>query len=248
VTLLHADSIGKIYDGQRVLTAASLAVQSGEIVGLLGRMGVGKSTLLKICAGVMAPDSGWVRFAGVQYFRPRLHELAPRGMYFLAESRNLANNLSLRCHLDVLERRYGSRNRDEVVALLKLESLLNQPAYTLSGGERRRAEIAVAMTREPTCLLADEPFRGIDPIATELIGRALQHLAKSGCAVAITGHEIRSFLPFLSSVVWMTAGTTYALGSPSDAWKHDRFRLEYLGAGADFRESRSAGERERTNG
>lgn len=234
MTLLHADSIGKIYNARRVVTAASLAVRSGEIVGLLGRMGVGKSTLLKICAGVMTPDSGWVRFADVQYFRPRLHELAPKGMYFLAERGNLASNLSLQCHLDVLRRRYGARNRDEVVALLRLESILNQPTHVLSGGERRRAEIAVAMARQPTFLLADEPFRGIDPIATELIGHALQHLARSGCGVVITGHEIRSFLPFLSTVVWMTAGTTYALGSPADAWHHERFRLEYLGAAANF--------------
>lgn len=233
MTLLQADSIGKIYNGQRVVTAASLDVRAGEIVGLVGRMGVGKSTLLKICAGVMTPDSGWVRFADVQYFRPRLHELAPRGMYFLAESRNLASNLSLQCHLDVLQRRYGSGTADDVIELLKLDSLLHPPTHTLSGGERRRAEIAVAMARRPTCLLADEPFRGIDPIAAELIGQALQHLAKSGCGVVITGHEIRSFLPFLHSVVWMTAGTTYALGSPADAWKHDRFKLDYLGAMAD---------------
>ena len=227
--MLRADSIGKIYNGYRVVTAASLEVQPGEIVGLLGRMGVGKSTLLKICAGVETPDSGWVRFAGVQHLRPRLHELAPKGMYYLAEGRNLANNLSLRDHLAVLHRRYGTGNGEEAIALLKLESLLDQPADSLSGGERRRAEIAVAMARQPTCLLADEPFRGIDPISAELIGQALQHLARSGRGVVVTGHEIRSFLPFLSSVVWMTAGTTYALGPPAEAWRDERFRLEYLG-------------------
>lgn len=229
MTVLHADSIGKIYNGLRVVTAAALEVHTGDIVGLLGRMGVGKSTLLKICAGVTAPDSGWVRFAGVQHVRPRLHELAPKGMYYLAEGRNLASNLSLQGHLDVLQRRYGGRSSGEAIELLKLESLLDQPAHSLSGGERRRAEIAVAMARRPTCLLADEPFRGIDPISAELIGRALQHLAGYGCGVVITGHEIWSFRPFLSSVVWMTAGTTYPLGSPAEAWKHDRFRLEYLG-------------------
>lgn len=233
MTVLQADSIGKIYKRERVVTAASLEVRSGEIVGLLGRMGVGKSTLLKICAGVATPDSGWVRFAGVQRLRPRLHELAPKGMYYLAESGNLAGNLTLQNHLDVLRRRYGSGIGEEAIGLLKLESLLIQPTHSLSGGERRRAEIAVAMARRPTCLLADEPFRGIDPIAAELIGRALQHLARSGCGVVITGHEIRSFLPFLSSVVWMTAGTTYALGPPADAWRDDRFRVEYLGDAAN---------------
>ena len=229
MTVLRADSIGKIYKGQRVVTAASLEVQPGEIVGLLGRMGVGKSTLLRICAGVETADSGWVRFAGAQHFRPRLSVLAAQGMYYLGEARNLANNLSLRGHLDVLLRRYGSQNGKEAIALLKLESLLDQPAHSLSGGEQRRAEIAVAMARQPTCLLADEPFRGIDPISAELIGQALQHLARSGCGVVVTGHEIRSFLPFLSSVVWMTAGTTYALGPPAEAWRDERFRLEYLG-------------------
>lgn len=230
MTLLQADSIGKLYNGQRVVTAASLTVRSGEVVGLLGRMGMGKSTLLKICAGVTTADSGWVRFADVQHFRPRLHDLAPQGMYFLAESGNLASNLTLQCHLDVVGRRYGSRNSEEIIALLKLDSILNLPTHVLSGGERRRAEIAVALSRQPTCLLADEPFRGIDPIAAELIGTALQYLTKRGCGVVMTGHEIRSFVPFLSSVVWMTAGTTYALGTPAEAWQHERFRLEYLGS------------------
>jgi lipopolysaccharide export system ATP-binding protein len=227
--ILCADSISRSFSGRRVLSSARLALEPGQVVGVLGRMGMGKSTLMKICAGVLDADSGWVEFAGQQYQRPRLSKLASRGLFYLAETDNLAGALTVRQHFDLIENRYGSGNRALAVEMLKLEPFLNARCDTLSGGETRRAEMALAILRQPLCLIADEPFKSVDPIMCETLGNAFVHLARNGCAVAVTGHEVNALKPFLDSVVWVTSGTTYSLGTTEAAWSHDGFRREYLG-------------------
>ena len=229
--VLHADCVGKRFGDRRILTAATLTLRTGTVTGLLGRMGEGKSTLLRICAGLLEADGGWVRFAGRQHLRPRHAVLARDGLYFQADQRALVGRLSLRAHLDLVRHRFGS-SADEVarvVALLQVGALLDTPSRTLSGGERRRAELAVAAARAPRCLLADEPFRGIDPLSSDLIGRAFRHLAAQGCAVAVTGHELPSLVPWLDELVWMTSGTTRPLGTPAQAWERHDFQRDYLG-------------------
>lgn len=227
--ILCADSISRSFSGRRVLSSARLAVEPGQVAGVLGRMGMGKSTLLKICAGVLDADGGWVEFAGKQYQRPRLSTLASRGLFYLAESRNLASGLTVRQHFDLIEKRFGVGDRALVSELLKLDAFLDARADTLSGGETGRVEIALAMLRRPLCLLADEPFKSVDPITCETLGRAFRHLANNGCAVIVTGHEVNALKPYLDSVVWVTSGTTYLLGTTDAAWSHDGFRREYLG-------------------
>ncbi len=229
--ILCADSISKSFGESRVLSSARLTAAAGEIVGVLGRMGMGKSTLLKICAGVLQPDSGWVEFAGRQYHRPRLSALAHRGMFYLAEAGNLAAGRTVRQHFDIIEKRFGAGDRSAVIDLLHLENLLDARAETLSGGEARRVETALAMVRRPACLLADEAFRGIDPIVCELLGTAFRQLAGAGCAVVLTGHEVNALRPYLDSVVWVTSGTTYLLGNADRAWSNEGFAREYLGGG-----------------
>jgi lipopolysaccharide export system ATP-binding protein len=227
--ILCADSISRSFSGRRVLSSARLAVETGQVVGVLGRMGMGKSTLMKICAGVLDADSGWVEFAGRQYQRPRLSRLASRGLFYLAEADNLAGALTVRQHFDLIENRFGTRDRALAVEMLKVEPFLSARTDTLSGGETRRVEMALAIVRKPLCLIADEPFRSVDPIMCETLGNAFVHLAGTGCAVVVTGHEVNALKPFLDSVVWVTSGTTYALGTPAHAWAHEGFRREYLG-------------------
>jgi lipopolysaccharide export system ATP-binding protein len=227
--ILCADSISQSFNGQRVLGSARLAVSRGEVVGLLGRMGTGKSTLLKICAGVMSPDSGWVEFDGQQYQRPRLSTLALRGLFYLAESGNLVSSLTVKEHFDLIEKRFGKGDQGFVLEFLGLENFLNAKTQTLSGGESRRVEIALALLRRPSCLLSDEPFRSVDPLMCELLGKAFRYLAANGCAVVVTGHEVNALSPYLDSVVWVTSGTTYSLGSTDAAWNHEAFKREYLG-------------------
>ena len=175
-------------------------------------------------------DSGWVEFAGRQHHRPHLSALAARGLFYLAESQNLASALTVSQHFDLIEKRFGAGDRDSVIKLLNLETFLNARADTLSGGETRRVEMALALIRRPLCLLADEPFKSVAPVMCDLLGNAFRHLAANGCAVIVTGHEVNALKPYLDSVVWVTSGTTYSLGSTESAWKHEGFRKEYLGA------------------
>jgi lipopolysaccharide export system ATP-binding protein len=227
--ILEADSISRRFGERLVLSSARLCASAGEVVGVLGRMGTGKSTLLKICAGIERPDSGWVRFHGRQYSRPRLSALAMRGMFYLGEANNLASGMTPRQHFDRIEKRFGRGDRARVVEFLGIAGLLDARIESLSGGEVRRVEIALAIIRRPLCLLADEPFRGLDPKVCELLGESLRLLAAQDCAVVITGHEVNTLKPFLDSVTWVTSGTTYDLGSADAAWANSAFTREYLG-------------------
>lgn len=229
MTMLHADCIAKRLGSQQILTAATLKAERGTITGLLGRIGAGKSTLMKICAGLDSPDGGWVKFYGTQYIRPRLHQLARLGLYYLADSRNLASSLSVRQNFEAIQRRYSETIADEAIESMQLGHLLDSRPGSMSGGERRRAEIGLALARAPKCLIADEPFRGLDPLICEIVGNGFRRLAGSGCAVVVSGHEVRALVPYLDSIVWLTSGTTHQLGAPGDAWQDERFRREYLG-------------------
>ncbi|MGI9181470.1 MAG: MutS-related protein [Longimicrobiaceae bacterium] len=227
--LLLADSVGKSYGSRKVLSAASLAVQPGNVTVMLGRNGAGKSTLLKIAAGWIAADHGIVRFRGESYTRPRLHHLAARGLYYLPTHPSLSPAFSVREHLHAVQRRFGIADPVPTIERLQIAPLLDRTPDTLSGGERRRAEVAVALLRRPLCLLADEPLHGIAPRDMEVIGEALRELARGGCGVVATGHEVPTLLALADQVVWVTAGTSYALGSPAEAARDARFRREYLG-------------------
>ena len=107
--------------------------------------------------------------------------------------------------------------------------LLSSRTETLSGGESRRVEIALALVRRPLCLLADEPFRGIDPKVCALLGEGFRSVASQGCAVVITGHEVKMLRPYLDTVTWVTSGTTYPFESSDAAWADESFAREYLG-------------------
>ena len=227
--VLRADCVSKRLGGRMVLSAATLSLHAGTVTGLVGRMGQGKSTLLRICAGLLELDGGWVRLRGRQHLRPRLAELARDGLYFLADQRALVARLTLRRHLDLVADRFGAGERETAIELLRLAPLLDVRTGTLSGGERRRAELAVAVARAPHCLLADEPFRGIDPLSAELMGAAFRHLATRGGAVAVTGHELPAIVPAVDELVWLTAGSTRPLGAPAVAWRDHAFQREYLG-------------------
>src|SRR5688500_18201555 len=182
--LLEADSIGKSYGGRRVLTSASLRAPAGSVTALLGRNGAGKSTLLSIAAGWRASDTGVVHFDGVSYLRPRLAIVAGQGLFYLPDREILSPGIRLRDQLEVVRRRYRSdADIDAVARQLGILLPLSALPPSLSGGETRRAEVALALVREPRCLLADEPYRGISPLDAECLTRAFRCLAATGCAV-----------------------------------------------------------------
>jgi len=192
-------------------------------------MGEGKSTLLRICAGQVRSDSGWVKYKGALCDPPRLSSMATNGVYYLPEPGSLAYSLTLQAHFDLFRERFRLGSAEEIVDDFDLADLLNASPNAMSTGERRRAELALVYYRRPECLLADELFRDLDPITAEGVGRVLRALAGDGCAILLTGHEVRAMVPCLTSIVWLTSGTTYSLGSPDAAWKNEFFRKEYLG-------------------
>lgn len=227
--LLAVESIGKAFRGRVVLRCAGLWGVSGRITAIVGRNGAGKSTLLRIAAGWVRPDHGVVVFDGVGFDRPRLAELARRGLFLLPERGLLSPAFTLSQHLAAVEQRFPGVSVSAAVDHLRLRALLDCRSSTLSGGERRRAELGIALAREPRCLLADEPFLGIMPTEAEVVAHALRTLAARGVAVVVTGHEVGQLFGVADDVLWMTAGTTHHLGPPAVAWQHRQFEREYLG-------------------
>lgn len=227
--VLAADSISKAFGHLRVLTSARLSIAAGEMMLLAGRNGSGKSTLLRICAGRLAPDQGTVRLDDRIWTRPWLHGLARLGVFYIPDREVLSPIRTVRFHLDAIQERFGqARSIDEVASLLNISRCLDRTSREISGGERRRAEIATALVRAPRCLLADEPLRGIDPSDRQVILDAFRVMADSGCAVLVSGHETSDLLEAADAVTWVTSGTTYELGSGPAALRDERFRREYL--------------------
>lgn len=228
--LLIADCVSKAYRGRTVLSAASLRAVPGQLRVLLGSNGAGKSTLIKIASGWIQPDSGSVRYDGDTLLSVRLRQLAARGLFYLPDHDLFSSAFSVRAQLEMIRQRFDGAAIEEAAARMGVAERLDQRPSQLSGGELRRAELAAILVRQPRCLLADEPYRGIDPKDAEHLTRTFRDLAAAGVAVVVTGHEVPTLLAAADHVTWCTSGTTHELGSPAAAERHDQFRREYLGA------------------
>jgi lipopolysaccharide export system ATP-binding protein len=227
--LLVADSISKSFGANKVLTSATLRAVPGELRALVGRNGAGKTTLIRIAAGWSAPDGGAVHYAGSCYLSANLSKLAREGLFYLPDRDLLSGAFTLRQQLEMFRTQFKGSDPHEAAARMGVDMLLDRRTSALSGGEKRRAELAAILVRRPACLLADEPYRGIAPRDAEDITAAFLSLTADGCAVVVTGHEVPALLAAANQVTWCTAGTTYELGSPSDALRHHEFRRQYLG-------------------
>jgi ABC-type multidrug transport system ATPase subunit len=227
--LLRVESVAKSFDGRRILSSASLRAVPGELRVLFGRNGIGKSTLLKIAAGCVAPDGGTVHFGVHAYLHARLHILASAGLFYLPDKDLLSSAFTVRQQLTLFQRQYRGGDVAEAAARVGIGNRLDQRPDTLSGGERRRAELAAVLVRRPTCLLADEPYRGLAPHDADVLTLVLRGLAADGVAVLVTGHEVPTLLDAADHVTWCTSGTTYELGPPVVAVQHEAFQREYLG-------------------
>jgi lipopolysaccharide export system ATP-binding protein len=228
--ILAVECVAKAFGERRVLSSASLRAVPGELRILVGRNGSGKSTLLKIAAGRVQPDSGSITFAGRAYLSVHLQELAARGLFYLPDHDLLSTAFTIRRQLEMIRRQFGGSDSTEAAELMGVSAQLDKRPSALSGGERRRAEIAAIFVRRPLCLLADEPYRGIAPKDAEDLTRAFLTLAAEGTAVVITGHEVPTLLDAADHVSWCTSKTTYELGPPAVAIRDDSFRREYLGS------------------
>jgi len=242
--LLEVDSVARSFLGRRVLDAASLRAPPGTVTYLVGRNGCGKTTLLRIATGRLAAESGFVRFDGRTFLRPRLALLARLGVCFIPDRDLLSSAFTVRRQLEVAWRTFGREAGApapaEAAVRTGLGALMDHRPQAVSEGERRRAEMTLALVRAPRCLLADEPFRHLAPLDAAVVGAVLRDLAARGCAVVVTGHEVASLFDGADRVTWCTSGTTYDLGAPADARRDRRFCAEYLGVPPDAAASPAA--------
>ena len=228
---LVADCVSKAFGERKVLTSASLRAKAGEVRAIFGRNGEGKSTLMKIAVGWLQPDGGVVRVGDTAFQRASLPALAMLGIFYLPDHDILAPTYHLAKQLGVFADRFGRRTVHDAARLARVEHLLDRRPASLSGGELRRAELALAITRVPTVLIADEPYRGIAPADHDDLTALFRAMAADGCAVVASGHEVPTLLAAADHVTWCTDGTTYELGAPTQACAHDGFLSRYLGPG-----------------
>lgn len=224
-----AESVVKSFGSHTVLRAAGCWAFAGTISILLGRNGCGKTTLVRVGVGRLRPDSGVVIFNGRRSISPRLATLARDGLYYLAQDRTLTPSLTVAEHLKSLATMFPEAAIELAIETARIEELLPRHGHTLSGGELRRTELALALARRPRCLVADEPFLGIAPKDAQLFSTAFRHMASDGCALLLTGHEVELLLPLADQVIWMTAGTTHHLGTREEALGHHQFVQQYVG-------------------
>jgi lipopolysaccharide export system ATP-binding protein len=239
MSTLRTHELTKSYSGRTVVRGVSLEVHSGEVVGLLGPNGAGKTTTFYMAVGLTAPDSGRVTLDEADLTDDPMYMRARKGIGYLPQEPSIFRGLTVAQNilailetlgLDAATRR---RRLEELLAELNLTPLASSPAYTLSGGERRRAEITRALVMSPRFMLLDEPFAGIDPIAVTEIQKIIFHLKERGIGVLITDHNVLSTLKITDRAYIVTDGTIFRSGTPSALAADEEVRRIYLGA--DFR-------------
>jgi lipopolysaccharide export system ATP-binding protein len=236
---LRTESLTKSYGGRTVVRGVSVEVQSGEVVGLLGPNGAGKTTTFYMTVGLTAPDSGRVLLDGTDVTNDPMYIRARKGIGYLPQEPSVFRGLTVEQNILAIletlsltsaERRTRLRT---LLAELNLTPLAASPAYTLSGGERRRVEITRALVISPRFILLDEPFAGIDPIAVADIQDIVSHLSERGIGVLITDHNVRETLRITDRAYIVNEGTIFRSGTPDSLADDEEVRRVYLGS--DFR-------------
>ena len=234
---LQALGLSRRFGRRQAVDGVELEVRSGEVVGLLGPNGAGKTTTFRMLVGLARPDAGRVLLDGEDIGALPLYRRARLGLGYLAQEPSVFRGLSgMDNLLGVLEVRgvKGEQAYDrawEVLAQLEIERLADQPAGTLSGGERRRLEIARALVLEPSFLLLGEPFTGVDPITVAGLRGIIDGLASAGYGVLITDHSVRDTLAITGRAYIIHEGRVLAHGTPDEIVGHQGVREAYLGEG-----------------
>ena len=234
---LRAHNLAKAYAGRPVVKDVSLEVSAGEIVGLLGPNGAGKTTCFYMIVGLVDADAGDIQLDDQSLMRLPMHRRAQAGIGYLPQEASVFRQLSVRDNLlAILETRgelTKSQRHDMAAALLEefnVGHLANSLGQALSGGERRRVEIARALATEPSVILLDEPFAGVDPISISDIKNIITHLKDRGIGVLITDHNVRDTLDICERAYIVGEGQVIAAGKPIDVMNNEKVRNTYLGA------------------
>lgn len=240
MSVLKAASVAKSYGGRRVVNCISLEVKGGEVVGLLGPNGAGKTTTFHMMVGLVQPDDGKVLMNDEDLTGAPIHQRARAGISYLPQESSVFRRLTveenLRAILQTLDLSVAEQQEraDALMKMLGVTHLASHKANTLSGGERRRIEIARALVLSPYFLLLDEPFTGIDPIAVAEIQKIVRRLISSGIGILITDHNVRETLGICDRAYILNDGVVLEEGTPETIAASAKARKFYLGEGFKF--------------
>jgi len=236
VSILSAENISKSFKFREVVKDISLEIQSGEVVGLLGPNGAGKTTAFYMIVGLIASDRGRIILDGKDLTSLPMHKRAQLGLGYLPQEASIFRKLSVARNImailqtrDELDQAERERLLEELLDELHISHVRNSMGISLSGGERRRVEIARALAAEPRFILLDEPFAGVDPISVLDIQRIIRHLAERDIGVLITDHNVRETLGICSRAYILNEGNLIADGPPEDILNNQHVREVYLG-------------------
>jgi lipopolysaccharide export system ATP-binding protein len=236
MSVLRGEHLAKAYKSRRIITDLSIEVHSGEVVGLLGPNGAGKTTAFYMIVGLVPADAGNIFIDGQDLTTAPMHERARAGIGYLPQEASIFRKLSVEDNvMAILELRddldLGGRQQtlEEILGELRIAHVRKSLGMSLSGGERRRAEIARALAANPRFLLLDEPFAGVDPLSVADIQRIVSNLAQRGIGVLITDHNVRETLGVCGRSYIVGNGTLIAAGTAEEILANPQVREVYLG-------------------
>jgi len=236
VYILKANNLVKSYSGRTVVDHVSYDVTEGEIVGLLGRNGAGKTTSFRMTVGMLTPEEGSVIFNGHDVTRLPMYQRAQRGMGYLSQEPSIFQRMTVEQNLlAILETRPLSRSQqyeraEQLMTQFSLTKIRKQQARLCSGGEKRKLEIARALVSEPLLIMLDEPFSGVDPVAVEDLQDEIRRLRQEGIAILVTDHNVQRTLEIVDRAYVIFEGKVFAEGTPKQIINNEQVRKLYLGS------------------
>ncbi|HTN72940.1 MAG TPA: LPS export ABC transporter ATP-binding protein [Methylomirabilota bacterium] len=240
MSVLRAAEVAKSYNGRRVVNRVNLDVKGGEIVGLLGPNGAGKTTTFHMMVGLVQPDEGKVLLNDEDLTTAPIYRRARAGISYLPQESSVFRRLTVKDNLSAilqtldLSTEEQQERSEALMKMLGISHLANHKAFTLSGGERRRVEIARALVLSPYFVLLDEPFTGVDPIAVAEIQKIIRRLITTGIGILITDHNVRETLGICDRAYIVNEGTILEEGTPEKIASSPAARKFYLGEGFKF--------------
>jgi lipopolysaccharide export system ATP-binding protein len=236
MSILSVQDISKSYKLRQVVKSLSVEIKSGEVVGLLGPNGAGKTTAFYMIVGLIAADSGKILLDGKDLTAQPMHKRAKLGLGYLPQEASIFRKLTVEQNIlailenrDDLDRAGREKELENLLDELHVGHVRSSLGISLSGGERRRVEIARALAANPLFVLLDEPFAGVDPISVLDIQRIIRHLCERGIGVLITDHNVRETLGICGHAYILSDGSLIATGSPEEILENQHVREVYLG-------------------